>query len=354
MQTRNLAREVRGELERQVENSRYKNPFVELADRIARPTYFPVTSLQATKETVRIALVSLPQLPLDNASDVQITDHSILTESVGDGIDHKACLRRLVRFSSEFTAKLEGWYREALSFAVEEKGADIVCVNELGFPTSNRQQPLKRVINWTRRLAQVNNCFIVAGSCHDRRTLFNSGHIFFPGCPSHGEIFHKQVSAISVEERISLPPERRAICTKVFGLDVATLICLDLADFSSVSAVVRAADKIDLLLVPCYSEWIEALERIARQASGAMSGIVALANYRRVGQLGYVFTKFGNSIVAAETVDVNADRAEGCVSLFDLNVPRFRSEKTERQLSLSADERLEWLFGPQTCQVRKR
>jgi hypothetical protein len=148
---------------------------------------------------------------------------------------------------------------------------------------------------------------------------------------------------VSVDERISLPPERLTPCASAFGLSVAVLICLDLADFASAAAVVKAADWIDLVLVPCYTEWTEQLEKIARAMSRAMPGMVVMVNYQRPGQLGVVITEFGKTLHPRRPrIQPTGD---ACIHTFSIKVDEFKSRKIQSQTEMPASDRMEWLFG---------
>lgn len=348
---RDLNREVRefmgpepdrSEAERAVANLR--NPFVLLQHRISEAFRVPVSQLAEKKKSVKLALVSMPELP---SGEARMREHWVATEEDLPDLDREACRRVLAELTPEFSARYARTYEAALRCAAFDHRADIICFNELGFPTLD-QKPRPDTLALSREVAGPQHegdrgRFVVGGSFHDRRTLYNTGGLFFPGCPPPGVHFHKQVSAVTVEERISVPPRRVTPCATVFGLSVAVLLCLDLADFAAVAGVVRAADWIDLALVPCYTEWTDDLERIARSMSRAMPGIVALVNYQRPGQTGLVITRFG------ETLTLRKPRpqpvAGACIHTLTLKVNHFLNEKLQHQSDMPIDQRMEWLFG---------
>ncbi len=230
---------------------------------------------------------------------------------------------------------------------MEELGAKIVCFNELSFPSWN-QEPVKKAMDLTRKLATEHRCLIVAGSTHDRRTLYNTSHLFFPGCDPNGLAYHKQISATSIGELVSVPAKRQTICTRVFGLNVAVLICLDLADFSAVASVVKLAERVDVLLVPCYSEWMDSLNRVAKSASAALQGIVALVNYRPpVPGAPCLVEEFGQPRSVDEAIELTSG---GIIHTVRIQPRALQQQKLE--IKGGADERMEWLFGAQNLEPR--
>lgn len=355
-----LVSEVRGHLpraprltaeERAV--SRLRNPFVLLHHRIARSSTVDLGySLSKKKGTVKLALVSMPDLGLDAVDrdpsrQADIVEHWSARKKDLAAVDRDACRRVLVAMSPAFSETYAATYMEAVRCAAIDHRADIICFNELGFPTLG-QQPRADALAFTEQHVQPRDDrdrgrLIVCGSFHDRRTLYNTGGLFFPGCTSqHGIPFHKQVSAVSVNERISLPPERVTPCVGVFGLRVAVLICLDLADFASVAAVVKAADWIDLVLVPCYTKWTDQLEKIAEAMSRAMPGMVAMVNYQRTGHE-VVVSKFGEALSARRPRPQPSGGA--VIHTLMIRVDEFRNRKLQKQVDMTVSDRMEWLFG---------
>lgn len=362
---RALAREVgnllapepgTSEAERAV--SSLRNPFVRLQRRISRSSKLEVgPSLSKKKRTVTLALVSMPDLLPDSAGAdrVDLVPHWSALKKDLPAVDADACRRTLVGMPSGYSESYSAIYTEALEAAAIDHRADIICFNELGFPTLD-QRPRKDALAATRRFAEPRHerdrgRFIVCGSFHDRRTLYNTGGLFFPGSPSpEGTPFHKQVSALVVNERISLPPERVTPCATVFGLSVAVLICLDLADFSSVAPVVTAGDWIDLVLVPCYTEWTDKLEKIARDISRTMPGMVVMVNYQRTGQTGVVVTEFGKTLGARRP---RRQPSRGAlIHTVKIGVDDFHSRKLQKQVDMTVSDRMEWLFGRRSRPAR--
>ncbi len=320
------------------------NPFSRICDKVASARFVPIPDLAAEKDEVHVALVSLPQFKdLPKA----IREYSIVQSKNERDIDLEACRRLLIGHSPQVARQLAEIYESSLRVAVEKHGADVVCLNELSFPSWN-QEPLRRASQVTRELAKKYRCLVVAGSTHDRRTLYNTSYLFYPGCPATGTPYHKQISATSIGELVSVPARRQTICTRVFGLNIAVLICLDLADFSAVASVVKLAERVDVLLVPCYSEWMDSLERVARAASAALRGVVALVNYRPTDlKAPCIVEEFGQPrhVDGAQVLDSGA-------VIHSLRIKPRSLLQTKLEIKGDAMSRFEWLFGAQNLEAR--
>lgn len=316
-----------------------RNPFLPLSSEISRAHAFHLPSQMAEWRAgqISLAMVSLPPL------DFRVSYTSTADKEDQGAVDLEARARALVTFKAKSAKDHLKWYEKGLRHAVEELGADIVCVNELGFPVA-KQRPRARAVKLTRDLATENNCLIAAGSLHDRRTFYNTGHYFYPGCDPDGTPYHKQVSAVSRAELVSVPPIRKTLCTQVFGLQVAVLVHLDLADFSSMAAVVRREDRVDLLLVPCYSEQMEDFKNIALMASNAMSGMIALVNYQAPGSSPCFVAQFGKPVDNLKSTLVPDSPVR--VTMHEIDNGGFWSEKQNRQVG--ARRSMHWLFGDPT------
>jgi predicted amidohydrolase len=181
---------------------------------------------------------------------------------------------------SSVASDVEAQYRRALAAAIERR-VHIVCFNELALPTRDGKPPVA-LFQHLRQQANKHNVLILAGSLHDWRTHMNNGYAFYPGCGEFGYVFHKQISAIAPGERITAPPQRTIAYTHVAGLTVASIICLDLADYNIVSAIVRA--QVDLLFVSCYATvGTDALRKIGLAISECIPGQVFLVNHVSAG-----------------------------------------------------------------------
>lgn len=331
-----IARSVREKLPRPT----FKNPFTALTQHVSRGEALRINTLPKTKSTVRVALISLPKL------DFGIKEYAITSRSTFSSLtERRACHRQLVRLNNEHAKQLQEDYNNALSYALGKLEADIICVNELGYPTF-RQKPRKDVAAKTRRMAREHEAFILAGTYHDPETFYNTGRIFYPGCPTEGAYYHKQVSAVSTQELISIPPNRSTLLSSAHGLWIGVLVCLDLADFSSVAAVVNFQDRCDLLLVPSYTEYTDSLRKLVETTSKAMQGIVALVNYHSPDPAlpAFVARQFGEEI----TMTVHdAPGSAGRVAVIEIDIDEFHESKRQKRFGESPDERMEWLFGNQ-------
>jgi hypothetical protein len=311
------------------------NPIGETCSKISSPFASQVKTSLQEKQQIKIALVSL-EMPdfLEKAQQ-----HSIVPGEKPRTIDAAACDRWLLHWNSKDMREMHDRFSIALQSAIDQHNADVVCINELGFPTSSAAYSSRKAISAARKLASKNECLIVAGSSHDSRTCYNTGHLFFPDCPVYGMPYHKQVSATEVNEYISVPAKRISICINAFGLELCVLICLDLADYSTVASIVQAGDHIDFLLVPACTENVEALERVAKSVSAALPGGVAIVNrYFSTKNSSSLFL-FGKQVTSTEVI-----RSEnyGEICLYQINSDDFHDQK--RSLINSIDDKLLWFF----------
>ena len=338
-------------LKPEVPSGHLRNPFTRLAEHVSRGEALHIPALKE-KDEVRLALVSLPSPISLPPTKAEVRHLSIADACRFPTIDRRSCLRSLAWPHRTENLALRESYSSGVRHALEELNADIVCVNELGFP-SYRAKPLKKIERFTRTLAKRHRAFVLAGSAHDERTLYNTAHLFFPDCPEEGIAYHKQVSAVSMGELVSTPPARSTVLSYAFGLWIGVLICLDLADFSSVTAVVKFTEHCDLLLVPCFTEWTEELERIAHATSRAMPGIVALVNFHGNNHKpACILSRFGESIPADCITGIPG--SEGSICLFSFPPAEFKNAKIQRWIGASSEDRMEWLFGNRTQPLVKR
>lgn len=320
------------------------NPFGKTCEKIASARLVGIPALAPEQDRVHLALVSFP--PFDN-TQIRLRKHTTLQGKADNSVDIEACGRVLVDHSAKSARQLLEMYERSLKTALEDLRADIVCFNELSFPSRN-QEPMRKAVELTRQLARKHRCLIVAGSTHDRRTLYNTSCLFYPGCEPNGLPYHKQVSATSIGELVSVPAKRQAICTRVFGLNVAVLICLDLADFSAVASVVKLNEKVDVLLIPCYSEWMDSLERAARAASAALRGIVALVNYRPPSpKAPCIVEERGQT----RPVDSATEIESGVIIHSAFLDPRALQQK-KLEIKDRTEPWVDWLFGAQNLEPR--
>ena len=177
---------------------------------------------------------------------------------------------------------------------------------------------------------------IVAGTSHDKRTYYNTGYIYHPDGNSS---FHKTLSAADMGELISAPAKRRVLSVKTLGLRVAVMICLDIADYATLASVIRAGEKVDLVLVPCYTTRFDKMVSVAKVASGALRGIVALVNANLPGMTCRI-DRFGKDVKAD---DEHPFDSGAVVSLFEVNHETLQEERNKKHVR--ENRYVNWLFG---------
>ena len=324
------------------------NPFVETARWVVQPWRFPVQAPVKRAEKVRIALISMPEIDFTSTARVASVKE-LFTTTKSFGIDPEVIKRSIVSWSRNGARAAERAYLRALHFAARELRAHIICFNELAIPAVGRRPP-RQLFAKLQREATNRGCLIIAGSMHDGRTFLNTGFIFHAGGKQPVAI-HKHVSAISMDERITIPPLRKVMCTRIFGLNVAILICLDLADFSVASAVVRMKDKVDVLFICCYTRWVEPLEKIAAAIGEAAACTVFLVNFNRPGGS-------CRALLGPKPFDLQEPRHLGdvVVNAHLLDVEQVRAENQQTLLDRDEDTRsiCEPLFGAATLPLRRR
>lgn len=312
------------------------NPFATLVTNLYSVYAIPTPPLPRPSDgKVRIALVSMPNF------NYELREFPALRGSAPPGVEPSAYTRRMTRLDVPESERCLAAFREALTYAVDELNANVVCVNELGLP-SRDMQPLAAAQAFARSLSDQRKVLIIAGSGHDSRTYFNTGYIFHPGGPASGWAFHKSISATSTGELIAAPSERRIATVETFGFRIATMICLDVADYATFASLVAVADRVPIVLVPCYTHWFEKMAQIARVASRALPGIVALVNadLPNAAARPTQIAKFGEFIRPAERPPLASG---ACVSFLTVDHDTFEAERLKAKSN--ADPEIDWLFG---------
>jgi hypothetical protein len=253
--------------------SEKKNPFLSGATKISPVRLLKDVEthkvLRDEKDSIIVALVSL-NMPEVESKPMQRYG-SVMPDEEDDLCHNHLCV--LKRMDNKTIRRR---YKSGINAAIR-KNADVICINELGFPYASSED-LKRLISWTRNRARTLKKVIIAGSYHDRDSRYNVGHMFFPGCKDSGFRYFKQVSAIDVRECIDVPARRRSLAIEAFGFRIAVVICLDTLDYTTMTSIVNNNPQIHILLIPSYSPYIEPMEKAAVSISGAMLGAVALVN----------------------------------------------------------------------------
>jgi hypothetical protein len=319
------------------------NPFASLVENLCEVTDLDVDEIPRPKaDPVRIALVSMPALT--EGVDFDFRDYHL--RRLPRGVDPEDCKRSLVALRGNLHERWLEAYKEALSYAVDEFRAHIICVSELGLPHRN-VVPLKEAQTFARKLSSDRNVLIVAGTSHDERTLYNTGYVYHPG--SNGWAFHKTLSASGMGELISSPAARRVLRVKAFGLRIAMMICLDIADYATLASVIRVRDNVEMLLVPCYTEKFDKMLEVAKLASKALRGIVAMVNGHVPNAVCHI-ARFGKD----EEPVRKKDFASGAVvSLFEVEHQAIEAERT-RKHSPRDHQHVDWLFGNRDPHIRSR
>ena len=284
---------------------------------------------------MKIALVSMPDIQFEAKR------LSSLNGSIPPGVDPAACDRMLTEFRGTAPQRMFAAFEQALHVALEDLKANVVCFSELGLPSRN-VKPMTEAKTLAYEMSQKHGALIVAGSGHDDRTLFNTSYMFHPGCPKDGVAFHKAISAVRVGEQISTPSQRRIPAVKMFGLTFVSMICLDIADYASIAAVVRLGDGVHIILVPCYSKRFDEMREIAMVASKALPGVVALVNYGHKGAKRCHVARFGELEDPSREIGLSMGAV---ISILNLDFDQFQQKRIE--LQNKHDEDLEYLFGKQ-------
>ena len=359
--------QIRREVERRIwelESDRPPNPFGKWCSRISVPFQLHADpELESADARVRFAFVSLERLgqgdrrpdfvPLCGSCKKNRAGSSACLRQILSGpsrpqrrchrgVDLQALERTLYRRSGQRVPTDWQGYKAALIEAFAAYSPNVVVVNELGIPATS-SGPTPALFRTVGGLARKERALIIAGSFHDTRTKCNTGYVFGPRSGLKGDPFHKQVSAVKVDEAISVPPRRHSILVQAFSLNIGVVICLDLLDYSSIAPLVNLRAEIDFVLVPSHTDNPVPLETVARLASQAMPGGVGIANcdYGRGRSSSLHLFGARQSPVA----DRKLKTAAGRVAIYDVDFSRFVKDK--RRLQGSIGPTLGWLFpGP--------
>lgn len=345
------------------------NPFSHHNDKISAPQIvkhvFGNQDQIASFSTIKLALISFEMTKLK-----QHSCYSYSRTSNDICIDDDSIERNLFYHLDESRHLDE--YCKALDIAVLEHGANIVALNELGFPTSD-QLPSSIANDHAVKLVQQKHCVIAAGSYHDSRTQFNSGHLYYFGDNQVNDVFyHKQVSAANLGELVSVPPDRHSIMVEAFGIRIAVVICLDMLDYSTMACLFDPAYYSNLILVPSFADNTTGMINAGKEFSEALPGIVAVLNKntkngeKYPGKILYfgreiVETSDANKIVAntqltpnstPSFVDISPPGGDTRIILFEIKMDEFLCEKHFYTSHYNPSFR--WLFGIPTIRRKIR
>lgn len=339
------------------------HPFIEKCERISYSRKVLNISKPSFKDRgkIKIALISLRLAP---SLKQKLQKHYSADVHNCPDIDDDACLRQMIRWSEEDSDNLYSNFESALEIACTEHQSDIVCINELGYPSrgyinelgypSRGCIPEERARTLAKSMANAKDhkCVIIGGTCHDIRTRLNSGYVFYPGCENrhtYGIPFHKQISATHEGEFISTPPRRKSLLFNFYGLRVGVIVCLDLMDFSTIGSIVKEnGDTINLLMVPACVKFTNSMERAAQIISEAMGGLIAIVNFCRGREPSSYIYLFGKEAENSEYISYLSNETTfpwGALTLFEVNRNQLMEGKVECITNLSDD--LVWLFDRQ-------
>lgn len=327
-----LARKIKGTIV-ELQPKRGVNPFSNFVENLCEVRRVNAASLPRPETgIVKIALLSMPRF---TASDIAINDYYPLMGKPPKGVDLDDCRRSLVRSKAGVSARFLAAYKEALLYCVNDLKAQVVCVSELGLPQA--AVPVAAAQRFAYDLSRSKNVLIIAGTAHDNRTLYNTGYLYHAG---GGWAFHKTLSATGMGEYIASPALRRVLTIKTFGLRIAVMICLDVADYATLASVIRVADKVDIILVPCYTEKFDKMLDVAKIASKALPGVVAMVNAHVPNAVSH-FARFGED----EEPRMRREFTSGAVaSMFEIDHEVFHEDRIRAQNAPDRGQ-LDWLFG---------
>ncbi|MGZ5444931.1 MAG: hypothetical protein ACXW4P_24165 [Thermoanaerobaculia bacterium] len=309
------------------------NPFANLVENLCEVQRIAVEPLDRPDGPVRICLVSMPAF---SEADFTFEDYDH-AKAIPRLVHPEDCRRRVVSLRKGVEIRFLESYKEALTHAVEVMGAHVVCVSELGLP-HRMIIPMSGAQQFAASLSSSHGVLIVAGTSHDKRTLYNTGYLYHPG--GGGWAFHKTVSATGMGEMISSPAKRRVLTVKTLGLRIAVLICLDIADYATLASVIRVKDKVDVVLVPCYTFKFDKMLDVAKIASKALGGVVAMVNAHVPNAVCHI-ARFGRDEEAAKAQTLGSGAV---LSLFEIDHPAFERERQEAEKARDRYQ-VEWLFG---------
>lgn len=320
------------------------NPFSKNFAKISHPSLINIGALHPSitkfRGNLKVVLISLPEI----SQIVLKTLHATTSQKPIKDITTVATQRRLCSYSKNFTNYLYECYIEAIQYSVNKYNANIICINELGLPLNRSGlSASSKAIKFARGIADSNKCIIIGGSVHDYRSQLNTSYIFTPGKTIK---YFKQVSATQECEYITVPPLRQTYSIGAFGISISTLLCLDLADFSSVISAVKGQDySPHLLFVPAYSKYDEPLERLSITISKALSGGVIFVNFFHKEKPSHFIYMYGEdnpkSPIKTKLFPTKQD-PQYSISLYKFDLDLLSSFKRGQK---SLDEDTKWLFG---------
>ncbi|MFY0602939.1 MAG: hypothetical protein JXQ93_03250 [Flavobacteriaceae bacterium] len=333
----NKNKEIKKKLEKPFKGG--KNPFVYSSSKVSKLKRIVIPSLEGLYlDKLNFVSISLPKI------------HPMTFQKNEEEYPHE---KIICMYDRDFSDMLLDQFKKSLDCAINDFKANIICINELGMPINKKGEVREDAILYARKMANENNCLIIAGSNHSSKTYLNIGYIFFPGVDLLGNDyrkFYKNISAVGVGEKLFTPSERIIYYTKAFGIGISFLICLEIADFSSSCTIVRRNESIDFLIVPTYLTDFGTMDKVSKSLSTALGGVL-LSNCHNHKDLPdsrmYLHGNLHKDNQKEYTLKVIDDKTT--VILRTVDMKKFGINKTKMALNLPED--LQFLFGPEMCEI---
>lgn len=143
-----------------------------------------------------------------------------------------------------------------------EEGADLVCFNELAYPTPLDEKGDNVFKNKVKKIVSQYELSLIAGSYHDATRFYNLSPVIAHSDKQKGThaIAHaKMTSAVRAFELIRIPPNRQIRYYQTKHGFFAVLICIDIYDPSLIFRLIMknhlysGEEKIDFVFVPSFT-----------------------------------------------------------------------------------------------------
>jgi hypothetical protein len=160
-------------------------------------------------------------------------------------------------------------------------------------------------------------------------------------------------------ELVNVPPVRESRSVWAFGLNIGVIICLDLLDYTSTASLIDPKSKINLILIPCFSDNIVPMERITEDLSKVLPGGMILVNRYKVGGEEFPVRMwfFGQELICSKTKkkypEINKKypyysahflpKKKGKIIILDIDYNWFCSEQQKK--SEGCSPYLKYLYG---------
>ena len=126
-------RRLKQSVDRDLTGASARNPFSRYCSKVSSARLVRIEPLSGSRETIKLALISLPLFEI--GWDIDLHSKTPLNLAALPSVHEEACRRLLVRHNARSSSILFRRYTEALTQAAQSLDANIVCFNELGFPT---------------------------------------------------------------------------------------------------------------------------------------------------------------------------------------------------------------------------